>query len=83
MSEDHRRSDRHRVLKGGRIVFNNGNSTIACTIRDLSLTGARLKVATSVGIPDEFKLVFDDGSTSSNCVVRRRSPDTVGVEFVV
>ena len=82
MSEEHRHTARHRVLKGGRIVFNHGNSTIACTIRDLSATGAKLKVASSIGVPDEFTLVFDDGSTSSNCVVRRRTPDTVGVEFI-
>jgi hypothetical protein len=60
MSEDQRHAARHWTLKGGRIVFNHGNSTIACTIRDLSEIGSRLKVASSVGIPDEFTLVFDD-----------------------
>ena len=83
MSEEHRHTARHRVLKGGRIVFNHGNSTIARIIRDLSETGARLKVASSIGIPDEFTLVFDDHSASRECVVRRRTPDAVGVEFVV
>jgi len=83
MSEDHRRTPRHKTLKGGRVVFNQGNSTIACTIRDLSDTGARLKVASSIGIPDGFTLVFDDQSASRECLVRRRTPDTLGVEFVV
>ena len=82
MSDEHREAPRHKTLKGARIAFNQGQSTIACTMRDLSLTGARLKAASSVGIPDQFTLVFDDGSVSRTCVVRRRTSDNVGVEFV-
>jgi hypothetical protein len=61
MTEEHRAAPRQRVLKGGRIVINDGFSTFQCTVRNLSETGARLKVASIVGIPDTFGLVMDDG----------------------
>jgi hypothetical protein len=81
MDEEHRGAVRRRTLKGGRIVFNAGRSTITCMIRDLSTTGARLEVASSIGIDDRFTLAFDDGSPLRECVVRRRSPTQLGVEF--
>jgi len=82
MGEEHRSVPRRRTLKGGRIVFHEGQSTITCTIRDLSLLGAKLEVTTSVGIPDEFTLAFDDRSPMRHCVVRRRTATSLGVEFV-
>ena len=82
MDEEHRHSHRRKTLKGGRIVFHEGRSTITCVIRDLSLGGARLEVATSVGIPNAFILAFDDDSPTRNCVVKRKTPTSLGVEFV-
>jgi len=82
MGEEHRKFPRRRTLKGGRIVFNQGRSTINCMIRDLSPAGARLEVTSSVGIDDEFTLAFDDGSRVQGCVVRRRSVTSLGVEFL-
>jgi hypothetical protein len=37
--EDKRSAKRQRVLKTGKIVLANGNSTIDCVIRDISSTG--------------------------------------------
>jgi len=82
MDEEHRYSPRRKTLKGGRIAFHYGSSTVSCTIRDLSLGGARLEVASSVGIPDEFTLAFDDHGPLRKCVVRRRNATSLGVEFV-
>jgi len=82
MDKEHRHFPRRKTLKGGRIAFHHGSSTINCTIRDLSPGGARLEVTSSVGIPDEFTLAFDDGSPMRHCVVRRRTPMNLGVEFV-
>lgn len=82
MGEEHRGVPRRRTLKGGRIAFHEGQSTITCTIRDLSLLGAKLEVTSSVGIPDRFTLAFDDRSPMRHCVVRRRTATSLGVEFV-
>lgn len=37
---EQRQATRHRTLKGAKIVFNDGHSTISCTVRNLSETGA-------------------------------------------
>ena len=52
---EHRASRRQRVLKSGKIVYANGSIVVDCTIRNISETGAQLKVPTTVGIPDRFE----------------------------
>lgn len=52
---ERRASSRQRRLHGGKIVFNNNTSSIDCVVRDLSPTGARLEVASPIGIPDWFE----------------------------
>ena len=81
MTEDNRAAPRRRTLKGGKIVINDGFSTFACTVRNLSETGALLRVASVVGIPDTFTLVMDDGSGSHACTVVRRRAEELGVQF--
>lgn len=52
---------RRRVLKGGRIAFNAGHSTIDCTVRSLSQMGAGIDLFTTANVPDMFKLhIFAD-----------------------
>jgi hypothetical protein len=81
MSDEQRQAGRRRTLKGARIVFNRGRSVINCVVRNLSSTGALLRVDSPVGIPDEFVLTLDDGP-SSVCHVARRTGNEIGVEFV-
>jgi len=45
-----------RVLKAGQITFNGGRSTIECTIRGRSRSGAMLQVISTADIPERFKL---------------------------
>ena len=80
MTEDHRAAPRQRVLKGGRIVINDGFSTFQCTVHNLSATGARLKVASIVGIPDTFELLMDDGRKFS-CAAAWKTEFEIGVKF--
>jgi len=80
MDEERRHEPRHRTLKGARIVVNEGFSTFACTVRNLSEHGAQLKVASVIGIPDRFRLVFDDGR-SFECSVAWRHEKELGVQF--
>jgi len=77
---DHRAAQRRTTLKGGRIVFNRGRSTVDCTVRNLSPTGAKLQLASVVGIPDTFDLLLD-GSTRQPCKVAWRRLKELGVEF--
>jgi hypothetical protein len=80
MEEERRGSIRYRTLKGGKIAMNEGFSTIDCTVRNLSPTGALLRVASVVGIPDAFQLVMSDGQ-KFDCVVQRRTATDIGVSF--
>lgn len=80
MSDESRAAPRRRVLKGGRIVINDGFSTFHCTVRNLSDTGARLKVAGIVGIPDRFQLVMDDGRNFA-CAAVWKTEFEIGVQF--
>jgi hypothetical protein len=77
---DNRAAPRRSTLKGARIVFNGGRSTIDCTVRNLSSKGAKLQVASVVGIPETFDLVLQ-GSARQPCRVKWRTLKEVGVEF--
>lgn len=54
--DEKRKAQRRRVLKDGKIVFADGKCLLDCTIRDVSDTGARLLIATTVGVPERFHL---------------------------
>lgn len=77
---DNRQSQRRSTLKGGRIVFNAGRSTIDCRVRNLSSHGAKLQVTSVIGIPDTFDLVLE-GHARHPCRVAWRSLKELGVEF--
>ena len=76
-----RQTQRHRTLKKAHIVVSDGFSTIDCVVRNLSETGAQLKVASVLGIPDQFPLKMGDGRTLQCRIAWKRETD-IGVEFV-
>ena len=75
-----RKAPRQRTLKGGVIAFHNRFSTIDCVVRNLTHTGAMLKVASTVGIPDRFELKLEHEDFRW-CQVKWRRDDTIGVAF--
>ena len=79
--DEHRIAQRHRVLKGGTIAFNNGAAGISCTVRNLSDTGAALDVISPVGIPDRFSLVIDGEEHGKACHVVWRKEKRIGIAF--
>ena len=78
---DLRQTQRHRTLKKAHIVISDGFSTIDCVVRNLSETGAQLKVASILGIPDQFPLKMGDGQTL-HCRVAWKRETEIGVEFI-
>jgi hypothetical protein len=74
-----RRAPRHRVLKAGTIEFGGGG--IDCTVRDLSTTGAALRVTSAIGIPDNFTLVVLVDKLRLFCHVVWRKEFQIGVAF--
>ena len=79
---DRRSEARHRVLKSARIAFNGRRSSINCTVRNLSETGAGLDVSSSVGIPSEFELIIDADKFARSCRIAWRTDRKLGVEFL-
>jgi hypothetical protein len=80
-SGDSRASPRRRRLNGAKIVFNNNASVIDCVVRDISPQGARIRVASPIGIPDRFDLRIDRSGTTYPSKVAWRSNDQIGVTF--
>lgn len=80
-ARDLRAGDRKRVLKGGRIVFNGRMSTIDCTVRSLSKSGAGIDVMSSAGIPTEFDLLIQPEGITRPCHVVWKTDRKIGVEF--
>jgi hypothetical protein len=77
--DEPRIAQRHRVLKGGTIAFNNGAAGISCTVRNLSDKGAALDVISPVGIPDRFSLVIDGNGKACHVVWRKQK--RIGIAF--
>jgi hypothetical protein len=76
-----RQTARRRVLKAGQICFNNRHSTLPCTVRDVSSTGARLAVTGSISAPDTFELHVELDSYWVGCRIVWRRASLLGVEF--
>jgi hypothetical protein len=70
---------RVRVIKAARIEF--GGDRYACTVRDISTTGAALHFTDVIRVPDEFTLVLPDDALKLPCHVVWRSEYRIGVAF--
>ena len=77
-----RDTSRRRVLKGGQIIFNNRMSTVDCTIRSLSETGAGIDVSSSSGLPKEFQLSIRADGLELPCRIAAWSERHIEVEFM-
>jgi hypothetical protein len=78
---ERRRQPRTRTLKSARILLNHHHSVIDCTVRNLSPQGARLDVASALGIPDEFDVIFDADHSIRPCRLVWHKEKQLGVEF--
>ncbi len=70
---------RHRVNKLAKIEY--GGDKIACTIRDISLTGAALEISGIDRIPGEFTLIVPEDRLKLSCRVVWRREFRIGVAF--
>ena len=67
--ENRRAAPRRKVLKAGSIEFTG--TTIPCTVRSLSATGAAIEINTPLWFPDRFVLVVDGERHACRIVWRR------------
>jgi hypothetical protein len=76
-----RSNSRSKTLKSAKIIFNKNQSVIDCFVRDLSDTGAKLKLGDVAAVPRTFMLELHDG-TRLNCERVRVIGLEVGVRFL-
>jgi hypothetical protein len=76
-----RTHDRRTILKGAKVVFNNGKGVLVCRVRDLSPGGARLEFPPRQAVPDSFELHVV-GQPVRHCERRWARNNIVGVKFV-
>lgn len=81
MSAEHRSETRQRVFLKGRIIFNNGASSMDCLVRELSASGARLALSESSTLPEMFDLYIPQKDRTYRSALRWRRAGSVGITF--
>jgi hypothetical protein len=80
-TDERRRLPRRRTLLSAAAVYGEDDAVVACTVRDKSLTGARLLLQAGGVVPDAFHLIeLTTGELHAAKVVWRDST-FVGVTF--
>jgi two-component system cell cycle response regulator len=79
---DRRVERRQRVLKRGKILLHGLDTVVDCMIREISSTGARLRMDQYYSPPDHFDLLIVDSGVKRSVVVRWRAGGDVGVQFL-
>lgn len=75
------RIERRRVLKAGRLVFNDRRSTVDCTVRALWDTGAEVQVTSSSDLPDELTLELRSSGHNWGVQIVQRRPTSLELVF--
>ena len=78
---DRRKEARFTISKGSKIFFRSGSCQMACTIVEISNTGARLLPADPALLPNEFDLLISPGKRVQ-CEAVHRSANEIGVRFL-
>lgn len=75
------RSLRSRVFKGALAVFNHEFSSVPCTVKDLSETGAKIVFEDGFILPDRFTLFIEVDGIKIDCERVWAKGRTCGVRF--
>jgi hypothetical protein len=78
---ERRRQARSRTFIGAQIIFNQRQSTLDCTIRNLCDHGALIELSDAVATPELFELYFPLKRESRMARARWRDGRRQGVEF--
>jgi len=78
---ERRRHPRGKSLYGGVIIFNARQSTVDCVVRNFSAHGAKIEMAGTALLPDEFDLSIARKDTSFRVRLIWRNALDAGVQF--
>lgn len=79
--ENSRVARRSRVLKGAKLVHMKNWSLVDCTIKDISLTGAKLICGDQYSVADQFRFMIPSDNTIQPAKVVWRKDNMLGIEF--
>ncbi len=72
---------RRRVLKAGKVSFNNGGASIDCTVRTIGTDGAGMDLISTADVPNAFRLIIRSDGLDASCKVTARTRTHLEVEF--
>ena len=76
-----RGAPRRRTLKAGIMAFSGRHCTLPCIVRDMSDSGARLRVEGAISPPDNFELIIDLDGFEASSVIVWRNQNEIGIRF--
>ncbi|MGP0058394.1 MAG: PilZ domain-containing protein [Beijerinckiaceae bacterium] len=80
--QEMRQAERIRSFLRAQIIFNNRMSTIDCTIKNISATGARVALSDTLAVPTEFEIDIPQKGRSYRARLVWRDKEAIGVEFI-
>ncbi len=72
---------RSQTFLPAKIYFNDKRSVFDCLVKNISSGGARLKISSPMGIPEQFTLFIPSENESSLCWIIWRNMSEIGVSF--
>jgi hypothetical protein len=81
-SFEKRRHVRQKLVRAAKLVYHNGTCALDCEIRDISVGGCRIRLASPVLLPRFLDLHIQGDALVRNCEIRWRSPKEFGVLFL-
>lgn len=76
-----RKATRRRVLKSGIVADNDRFSALPCIVRNLSSTGAQLRIDGTLNVPTTFELLVELDGLEARCEIVWRKDKEIGVRF--
>jgi hypothetical protein len=80
-AQSDRKASRRRVLLGGKLVFGVAEFSVDCAIRDLSPSGARVKLPVDLATDEQVWLIDIRGAAAYRAEVAWRKGSEVGLTF--
>lgn len=80
-ASEHRRVRRNRVLMDGKVTYALGARSIDCTIRDLSETGARVRLVGPEPVPEQVVLIQMRSGVAYEATVAWARDRDLGLNF--
>ena len=80
-STDRRTENRKRVLKGGKVFYNNFSISLDCVIRNESQDGMQISVDPTLALPSEFAVLNRKDGTLADAKIIWKEGGKLGLKF--